>query len=253
MALPPEPQNEADSSFSPRPGWAGTGCQGPGRFWRKAWSLRSTRYLRLWVHSSLPKGNSMSRLLFSDYQSDRPPCSHEEEWWICREQPKVAHKICSLHLKWKYQEKPAEQDKACESPHTHYEALCAFYAFALPVCICWTSTMCSVLSLTFRDFRLNKTLFPYLRLQSRDFPGGTVVKNRLPMQGTWVQTLIWEDPTCHRTTKPVHHNYWACALEPTSHNYWAHVPQLLKPMQLEPVLCNKRSHRNEKPVHHDEE
>ena len=27
----------------------------------------------------------------------------------------------------------------------------------------------------------------------------------------------------------------------------AHEPQLLKPARLEPVLCNKRSHRNEKP------
>ena len=49
------------------------------------------------------------------------------------------------------------------------------------------------------------------------------------MQGTRVRALDQEDPTCHRTTKPVHHNYWACALEP--------------------VLHNKRSHRNEKPTH----
>ena len=34
---------------------------------------------------------------------------------------------------------------------------------------------------------------------------------------------------------------------------WAHVPQLLKPARLEPVLCNKRSHRNEKPAHRNEE
>ena len=51
----------------------------------------------------------------------------------------------------------------------------------------------------------------------------------LPMQGTWVQALVQEDPTCRRATKPMHHNYWACTLEPTSHNYWAHAPQLLKP------------------------
>ncbi|KAJ8783224.1 hypothetical protein J1605_009832 [Eschrichtius robustus] len=30
-------------------------------------------------------------------------------------------------------------------------------------------------------------------------------------------------------------------------------PQLLKPVSLEPVLCNKRSHCNEKPAHHNEE
>ena len=64
----------------------------------------------------------------------------------------------------------------------------------------------------------------------------------LPMQATWVRSLVQEDPTCRGATKPVRHNYWACALEPTSHNYWAHVPQLLKPTCLEPVLCNKRSH-----------
>ena len=75
----------------------------------------------------------------------------------------------------------------------------------------------------------------------------------LPMQGTWVRVLVWEDPTCHGATKPVRHNYWACALEPASHSYWAHVPQLLKPACLEPVLRNKRSHRNEKPAQRKEE
>ena len=29
----------------------------------------------------------------------------------------------------------------------------------------------------------------------------------LPMQGTQVRALVWEDPTCHRATKPVRHNY----------------------------------------------
>ena len=53
---------------------------------------------------------------------------------------------------------------------------------------------------------------------------------RLPMQETWVWSLAREDPTCPGATKPVRHNYWACALEP--------------------VLCSKRSHDNEKPTHH---
>ena len=63
----------------------------------------------------------------------------------------------------------------------------------------------------------------------------------LPMQGTRVQSLVQEDPTCHRTTKPVCHNYWAC------------MPQLLKPVLLEPMLHNKRNHHNEKPTHRSEE
>ena len=29
----------------------------------------------------------------------------------------------------------------------------------------------------------------------------------LPMQGTQVRALVWEDPICHRATKPVRHNY----------------------------------------------
>ena len=63
----------------------------------------------------------------------------------------------------------------------------------------------------------------------------------LPMQGTRVRALVREDPTCYKATKPV------------CHNYWARVLQLLKPLRLEPVLHNKRSHRKEKPAHHKEE
>ena len=33
----------------------------------------------------------------------------------------------------------------------------------------------------------------------------------------------------------------------------AHVPQLLKPVRLEPILHNKRNHLNEKPTHRNEE
>ena len=76
---------------------------------------------------------------------------------------------------------------------------------------------------------------------------------RLPMQETRIRALVREDPTCHGATKPVSHNYWACALEPTSHNYWARAPQLLKPARLERMLRNKISHCNEKPAHHNEE
>ena len=113
----------------------------------------------------------------------------------------------------------------------------------------------------------------HLKRPSREFPGGPVVRTqrfhclgqgltpgretkipqagaslvvqwlriRLPMQETRVWALVWEDPTCRRATKPVRHNYWACALEPVSHNYWARVPQLLKPTCLEPVLPTREA------------
>ena len=47
----------------------------------------------------------------------------------------------------------------------------------------------------------------------------------LPIQGTWVQSLLWEDSRCLRATKPM------------SHNYWAHTPQWLKPTHLKPMPC----------------
>ena len=53
----------------------------------------------------------------------------------------------------------------------------------------------------------------------------SVVKNLLPMQETLVWSLIQEDPTRSRATRPERHNYWACALEPRNHNYWAHTLQ----------------------------
>ena len=55
----------------------------------------------------------------------------------------------------------------------------------------------------------------------------------LPVQGTWVWSQVEEDSACFGATKPVCHNYWASALEP--------------------VLCNKRSHSNEKPSHRNKE
>ena len=33
------------------------------------------------------------------------------------------------------------------------------------------------------------------------------LRTRLPMKGTWVRALAWEDPTCRGATKPVRHNY----------------------------------------------
>ena len=90
--------------------------------------------------------------------------------------------------------------------------------------------------------------------EGKDFPGGTVVKNppasaedtgSIPGRGR--SHMLWSKEA------PVHHNYWACTLEPVSHNYWVHGPQLLKPTRLKPVLRNKRSHGNEKPVHQKEE
>ena len=43
------------------------------------------------------------------------------------------------------------------------------------------------------------------------------------------------DPTCLRATRPLSHDYWACALEPVNSNYWVPMPELLKLMH--PRAC----------------
>jgi len=39
------------------------------------------------------------------------------------------------------------------------------------------------------------------------FPGVQWLRICLPMQGTWGKSLVQEDFTGFRTTKPMHHNY----------------------------------------------
>ena len=45
----------------------------------------------------------------------------------------------------------------------------------------------------------------------------------LPVQKTWVPSLIKKDPTCHSAAEPTCHNYRACALEPVAAPTEAHV------------------------------
>ena len=58
------------------------------------------------------------------------------------------------------------------------------------------------------------------------------------MPGTSVWSLVQEDPICCGAIKPVCHKYWASILEPMSCNYWVQALQPLKPVCLQPVLCN---------------
>ena len=73
----------------------------------------------------------------------------------------------------------------------------------------------------------------------RDFPGGAVVKNLPASAGTWVWSLVWEDPTCRRATKPVSHNYWSLCATTTE----ARAPQLLsmRSRAREPQLLSPRA------------
>ena len=65
----------------------------------------------------------------------------------------------------------------------------------------------------------------------------------LPMQGTWVQALVQEDPTCHRATKP-------CAPQLLSLRSRAREPQLLNPQAATTEACapRVRAPQQEKPL-----
>ena len=66
------------------------------------------------------------------------------------------------------------------------------------------------------DFMLVCGVPPYIKICicqfyiKFDFGASLVaqwLRIRLPMQGTRVRTLAWEDPTCRGAAKPVRHNY----------------------------------------------
>ena len=78
------------------------------------------------------------------------------------------------------------------------------------------------------------------------FPGGAVVENLPANAGD-----TGSNPGPGRSHMP--RSNYACVPQLLSLYCRAREPQLLKPMPLEPVLHNKRSHRNEKPTHRSEE
>ena len=68
----------------------------------------------------------------------------------------------------------------------------------------------------------------------------------LPMQGTWVWSLVLVDFTRYEATRPMYHNYQACALELDSHNDRAHHNDVCP----QPLLTATREslHSNEDPA-----
>ena len=59
-----------------------------------------------------------------------------------------------------------------------------------------------------------------------------------PMQETQGQSLVQEDSTYCRATKPMHRHYYSATARSPSHQ-----------PTIEPMLHNKRSHSNEKSTH----
>ena len=82
------------------------------------------------------------------------------------------------------------------------------------------------------------------------FPGGAVDKNLSGDAGDMGLIPIQEDSTYQGATKPMRHNYWACALEPGSHDTEPTCCNYSSPRALESTLRNKRIHWNKKPTQH---
>ena len=57
-------------------------------------------------------------------------------------------------------------------------------------CVCWTSNKPNPISK--KNWRTSLVV-QWIRIC-------------LPMQGTWVRSLVWEDSICHRATKSMHHS-----------------------------------------------
>ena len=85
----------------------------------------------------------------------------------------------------------------------------------------------------------------FKKAQFWGFPGGAVIENLPASSGD-----TGSSPGPGRSHMP--RGNWAHAPQLLSLCSRAHEPQLLKPLHLEPVPHNKRSHHNEKSVHHNE-
>ena len=94
-----------------------------------------------------------------------------------------------------------------------------FYFFLVKkwlVCV-YTRIYLSPFLSFFLIFRVEKDVEHYKNLIKKTIVGTSLVvqwlRIHLPMQGTRVRALVWEDPTCRGATKPGRHKYWACALK----------------------------------------
>ena len=117
--------------------------------------------------------------------------------------------------------------------HRWLQSLPPFSQGLSPLCVCASNFLLFSLKKGHQLLGLGRILNPgwsnlKIFTSAKGFPGGSVVKKPLPMQGTRLQSLIQEDPTCHGATKSMCHSYWACALQP--------------------LLRKKRSHCSEKPT-----
>ena len=105
----------------------------------------------------------------------------------------------------------------CDSPamSPFLSSYCSFGStLKQKTCFFWGSSPTTIPS------KKNKKPVKWKKIDSRTSLVAQWLRICLPVQGTHVRALVREDSTCCGATKPVRHNYWACALEPASRKDW---------------------------------
>ena len=106
----------------------------------------------------------------------------------------------------------------------------------------WTTQVWTVWVHFYLDF--------YSSSKYYNFPSGSGVKNLPANAGDMGLIPIQEDPTCQGAAKPMHHNYWACALGPGSRNCLRPMcPRAGTPRQEKPLWPEARGPQLESSPH----
>ena len=157
--------------------------------------------------NSIPPGPSPKSYTKWYWQSNIPR-SQQEQHWFCREESQKSH---SAHTG----NKQTGWHELIRFPLGQFSF--SYFTNTWPAHLFWGL----MLLVHFAGFQVLghgwKTLHhgccPGYCIQ-KDFKGlcrtslvAQWLRIRLPMQGTRVRALVQEDPTCHRETKPVGHNY----------------------------------------------
>ena len=180
----------------------------------------------------------------------RNPSYPKSTWWVCNHSKYLTHEVLlypspqTEHTCWEnwmfvlrltgYCNKPPLGDDCTDHTSPFVRTSYSLPWFP-PYLFSWlnSETECNLISkfhLTeplvtdFHGFALVLSTCPHLHRHEKPNQKHHVgtslvaqwVRICLPMQGTQVQPLVWEDFTCHGETEPVRHNYWARALEPRS-------------------------------------
>ena len=139
---------------------------------------------------------------------------------------------CSKHTRWmslSTKQKRMREEKTCVYVCVCLHLPTSVYHSWVYFLLWWL--LCSILLLRGWIRCVNQ------ELRSRTSVMVHWLKSYQPVWGTWVRSLIWEDPTGHGAAGPVNSKLL---------NQHAATTAARKPR---PVLHSKRSHRGEKPTH----